>query len=169
MPVLFKTSGGVPVSDYESLQSSYNNLNSEYNNYKSSHSHTNDEYNSYGESQYNSGYGNGVNAGKSKLSVIRFDAYGWNHFNSNVIDTGGTSTKTIYFAAAFKKEFNDSTATMYAQGSNDNSSWNNIVSKGFGGAGNSWEGTTTYRYFRIYYQGKYGGDSSAAMLAVKAD
>ena len=153
------------MSDYESLQSSYQSLNNEYNSYKSSHIHTNDEYNSYGSSQYNAG----LNAGKSKLNVIRFDAYGWNHFNSNSIDTGDTSAKTIYFAAAFKKEFNDSTATMYAQGSNDNSSWANIVSKGPGGAGNSWEGSTSYRYFRIYYQGRYGGDSSAAMLAVKAN
>lgn len=157
MPTIIRCGGGIPVSDFESLQA-------EYNSYKSSHSHTNDEYTSYGTSQYNAG----MNDGKSKLSVVRFDGYGWGNSSSNVIDTGGTSTKTIYFAAAFKTEFSDSTARMYAQGSNDNSSWNNIVSKGPGGAGNSWEGKTSYRYFRLYYQGKYGGDSSAGMLAVKA-
>lgn len=58
MPTIIRCGGGIPVSDYESLQA-------EYNSYKSSHAHTNDEYNSYGAAQYS----NGVNAGKSQGKI----------------------------------------------------------------------------------------------------
>lgn len=51
MATIVKTGGGVPVSDYESLQAqlnslqnSYNSLNSEYSSYKTSHAHSNEEY-----------------------------------------------------------------------------------------------------------------------------
>lgn len=39
MATIVRTGGGVPISDYEALQNSYNS-------YKSNHGHTNDEYNS---------------------------------------------------------------------------------------------------------------------------
>lgn len=57
MPTIIRCGGGIPVSDYESLQTDYNS-------YKSSHSHTNDEYTSYGTAQYNAGQsslGNEIN------------------------------------------------------------------------------------------------------------
>lgn len=62
MPTIIRCGGGIPVSDFESLQN-------EYNSYKSSHSHTNDEYNSYGSSQYNAGVVAGKSQGKIRLVI----------------------------------------------------------------------------------------------------
>lgn len=60
MATIVKTGGGVPVSDYEALQSqlsslqnSYNSLSSTYSSYRNSHAHSNDEYNNL-QSSYNS-------------------------------------------------------------------------------------------------------------------
>lgn len=54
MATIVKTGGGVPVSDYEALQTKLNNLNNSYNflyqdytSYKNSHTHSNDDYNNY--------------------------------------------------------------------------------------------------------------------------
>lgn len=63
MATIVKTGGGVPVSDYEALQSSYNSLNSTYSSYKNSHAHSNDEYNNL-QSQYN---GKDLNGGTPHL------------------------------------------------------------------------------------------------------
>lgn len=68
MPTIIMAEGGVPVSDYETLQSQYNSLSSEYSSYKSSHSHTNDEYASYGSTQYVAGKNDTLSGSPTSIS-----------------------------------------------------------------------------------------------------
>ena len=132
--------GVIPVSDYESLQSSYQSLNNEYNSYKSSHSHTNDEYNNYGSSQYNAG----VNAAKNAISSKSIKqsstmiAYNNSYKYGTVIDTGTTTKKAVTVHGCHSGSASDGGA----QGSDNNSSWTKIST-----------GYYNYRYYRPYAKG----------------
>ena len=92
MPTIIRCGGGIPVSDYESLQNDYNS-------YKSSHSYTNDEYNNYGSSQYNSGYSAGSSAALSGSPTSITFSYGGNNWQRTRISppliTLGHSTARI--------------------------------------------------------------------------
>lgn len=84
------------MSDYESLQSSYNNLNAQYNSYKSSHSHTNDEYNSYGQSQYNAGKSS-VTDGVPQSISFSYGGSNWQRYQYSppLVTVGHTQARVV--------------------------------------------------------------------------
>lgn len=88
MPTIIRCGGGIPVSDYESLQT-------EYNSYKSSHAHSNDEYNSYGSAQYAAGSAGVLNGSPKSITF----SYAGNSSQRTSISapliTLGHSTATI--------------------------------------------------------------------------
>lgn len=130
MPTIIRCGGGIPVSDYESLQA-------EYNSYKSSHVHTNDEYNSYGTSQYSSGqssgYNSGYSAGASAMTkgtvvfiTVPQDNNGGTSYHSSVATNGSKILGGIAWGV--------SSSHITIQGSNDNSNWATIGDIGTGGS-----------------------------------
>ena len=69
---------------------------------------------------------------------------------SSVMDTENTDSKSFLISGYGKSPSGYSTTTGYLQGSNDNSSWNNIYT--FTQQGEGWRDTiitSAYRYFRF--------------------
>lgn len=93
---------------------------------------------------------------------------------SNTIDTGGTATKTLWYALSGIKEYSHHDVYVRVLGSNDGSSWNQIVrTNAVPGAYSGWGGTssinTSYRYYKIHCHRQSGGDAEGGMIAVMAE
>ena len=143
MPTIFRCGGGIPVSDYESLQA-------EYNSYKSSHAHTNDEYNSYGSAQYSngqsSGYSSGYSAGASAMTngtvvfiTVPQDNNGGTSYHSSVATNGSKILGGVAWGVG--------SSHITIQGSNDNSNWTTIGD--IGTSGSDTVDISSYAYVRF--------------------
>lgn len=149
MPTIIRCGGGIPVSDYESLQN-------EFNNYKSSHAHTNDEYNSYGSEQYTAG------ANEEKVhykGIYVSQGYHYKSYYSSVLDSGHSSATIAYAVRS-----GTVTGTAELQGSTDGSTWKNLETCS---GDNAIYGikTYSYRYYRVSFQDWYDGSKSGAVIA----
>ena len=127
---------------------------------------------------YDDGYSDGYSAGYStahgKMKVSQIAAYGGGDSYSETIDTGGTSTKKIYYILTGIKEYSQHDVYIRLLGSNDNSSWSQIVrANAFPGAysdyGKVGKTDQSYRYYRIHCHRQSGGDRVGGMLAVMAE
>lgn len=107
--------------------------------------------------------------GEMKVSNIAVGGAGDTY--SNTIDTGGTATKKLWYALSGIKEFSHQDVYVRVLGSNDGSSWDQIVrTNAMTGAYSEWGANssinTSYRFYKIHCHRQSGGDRAGGMIAV---
>ena len=123
---------------------------------------------------YDDGYSDGYSTAHGKMKVSNISAGGVGDSYSVTIDTGGTATKTLWYAMSGIKEYSQHDVYVRVLGSNDGSSWDQIVrANAVPGAYSGWGSTgsinTSYRYYKIHCHRQSGGDAEGGMIAVMAE
>lgn len=91
--------------------------------------------------------------------------------SGSVIDTENNRTKTIVYSIGGQNESGYSGGAGYLQGSNNNSTWTDLITCSYGsGKVNFSAGTTsqTYRYYRVQLHHAHGQDRGCALAFVSA-
>ena len=119
-------------------------------------------------------HGGGAEDANEKMKVSQIAVGGVGDSCSDAVDTGGTAEKTVYYCLAGYKEFSHHTVYIRLLGSNDNSSWEeivkyNAVSGPYDTAPSVGSTNKSYRYYRIHCHRQSGGDRVGGMLAVMAE
>ena len=105
------------------------------------------------------------------MNILQVNKGGTGSATSNILDTGDDSEKEVVFVSGGMVEFRDSPSYVKLQGSNNNSSWNDIKSYSFNVNGpfqgfgmNTELIATSYRYLRIYLSNSNGGSNAKGAI-----
>ena len=123
---------------------------------------------------YDDGYSDGYSTAHGKMKVSKIVAYGPGDSYSETVDTGGTAEKTVYYCLAGYKEYSQHTVYIRLLGSNDNSSWAeivryNAVSGPYDNAPSVGSTNKSYRYYKIHAHRQSGGDREGGIVSVMAE